>query len=253
MFDLKDKVIFVTGGGSGIGRATVELCRSLGAKVIAADLAEAAETHAALGLSDDDLAVQLDVSDEAAVEASMQAVSEKYGRLDGLVNSAGITGQGPIDMVPRALWDKVMDVQLTGTFLVCQKAMALFKAQQSGAIVNLASIYGLVGGTGGIPYNTAKAGVAHMTKCMAADHGRENIRVNAVAPGYIDTPMTVFLNDDSVAAFRDKFVAAHPLKRAGTPEEVAQAIVFLLSDAAAFISGTVLPVDGGFSQIKEIV
>lgn len=251
MIELKDRIILVTGAASGIGRATASLCKALGAKLIATDLAGAGEISEQLELSGEDMAASLDVTDEMGIETLIQDIKARFGRLDGLVNSAGINGQGPAHMIPRSVWDKTLDVQLTGTFLMCQKSLSLFMEQSSGSIVNIASTYGLIGGPGNVSYNTAKGGVVQLTRCLAADYGGQNIRVNCVGPGYIETPMTSML--DKAPEMREKFVNMHLLRRPGQPHEVAQAVAFLLSDAASYITGAALPVDGGFSAAKLII
>ncbi len=253
MLDLQNKVIFITGAASGIGQATGYLSKTLGAKIVAADLSDKDIINKAVGLDENDMAVQLDVSDEESIITAMAEVKEKYGRLDGLVNSAGISGMGAAHQVQKEVWEKTLSVHMTGTFLLCQKALDFFMPQQSGAIVNLASTYGLIGGTGNFPYNSAKGGIVQMTRCLAADYGAMNIRANCVAPGYIETPMTVMLDGEQAKPFRDRFVELHALKRPGKAEEVAKTIVFLLSDAASFVTGAALPVDGGYSAVKEVV
>lgn len=253
IFTLDKKIVFITGAASGIGKATTMLCKELGARVVAADLGPADETKNTLSLSENDLALQLDVSDEASVTSAMAQVKATYGQLDGIVNSAGISGMGAAHQVPLASWQKTIEVHMTGTFLVCQKALGLFLEQKSGAIVNVASTYGLIGGTGNFSYNSAKGGIVQMTRCLAADYGPMNIRANCVAPGYIETPMTTMLDGEAAEPFRNRFVEMHSLKRAGKPEEVARAIVFLLSDASSYVTGAALPVDGGYSAAKEII
>ena len=236
MSSLQNKTILVTGAASGIGAAVVEELISAGASVLAADLAEA-----------DDLPAPhhrlvVDVSNEASVEQ----VFEGLTGLDGLVNAAGITGIGPIQDLDTEQWQKVLGVNLTGTMLMSRYATGLMlRDGRAGSIVNVSSAYGLTGGPGNVAYNVSKSGVAQLTRCMAADLGAKNIRVNAVCPGYIETPMTDMLKH--AGAFRDQFVAMHLLQRPGLPGEVAKVICFLLSDDASYISGVNLPVDGGFT------
>ena len=250
---LDGRLILVTGAASGIGKCTVAACRAAGARVVAADLQPVGAITAAAGLGADDLALSLDVADATAVRAALEAVQARYGHLDGLVNCAGINGQGTIDQVKLEQFRKVLAVHVEGTFNLTQAALPLLRAGSRPAIVNLCSIYGMTGGPANLAYNTAKGAILQFTRCMAADLGAEGIRVNAVSPGYIDTPMTFMLQHEAAARMRDKFVQMHLLKRPGQPEEVAKAIRFLLSDEASFITGANLPGDGGFSAATPIL
>jgi NAD(P)-dependent dehydrogenase (short-subunit alcohol dehydrogenase family) len=233
MTDLKDRVIFVTGAASGIGAATAAACRAAGAKVIGADRAEVANV---------DMAITLDVSDEAAVNSAVAQAFEGYGRIDGLANCAGISVSGPVTMMRIADWDRAISVNLTGSMLCARAVIPEMMKAGKGAIVNISSIYGLTGGQGNTPYNVSKAGVAQLTRCMAADYGAAGIRVNSVCPGYIKTPMVDMLSGQ----IEQNFINMHLLRRAGQPEEVANVIRFLLSDEASYVTGANIPVDGGF-------
>lgn len=247
---LDAKTIFITGAASGIGRATARACLDAGARVAAADLRPAAEIEAALGAGTDALALTLDVSDEPAVCAAVAAAIARFGPIQGLVNCAGINAQGAAHTLDLALWQRALAVHLTGSFLLAKHVLPSMLAAKSGAIVNVASVYGMTGGQGTTAYNSAKGGVLQLTRSLAADYGAAGIRVNAVSPGYIDTPMTDVLDKLPI---KERFIAMHPLGRPGRPEEVASAIVFLLSDAASFITAANLPVDGGFSGTQLIV
>jgi len=250
---LDGRIILVTGAASGIGKCTVAACRAAGARIVAADLQPAAAIATAADLGSEDLALSLDVADSAAVQTGLAAVQARYGHLDGLVNCAGINGQGSIDHIRLEQFRKVLAVHVEGTFNLTQAALPLLRAGHRSAIVNLCSIYGMTGGPANLAYNTAKGAILQFTRCMAADLGPEGIRVNAVSPGYIDTPMTFMLQHEAAARMRDKFVQMHLLKRPGQPEEVAKAIRFLLSEEASFITGANLPVDGGFSAAALIL
>ena len=233
MIDLKDRVIFVTGAASGIGAATAAACRAAGAIVAGADRAEVAGV---------DLALKLDVSDETSVTAAVANIVGAYGRIDGLANCAGISVQGPVTMMRMEDWDRALSVNLTGTMLCARAAIPEMMKTGKGSVVNISSVYGLTGGPGNTPYNVSKAGVAQLTKCMAADYGAAGIRVNSVCPGYIKTPMVDML----AGQIEQNFINMHLLRRAGEPEEVANVIRFLLSDQASYVTGANIPVDGGF-------
>lgn len=250
MSSLSDKIIMVTGAASGIGAATCRAARDAGATIIATDLADEAAIEEGAATTDADLIVRLDVSDETAVENCVSEAMSKYGRIDGLVNCAGIQSPGPAHTQDVGVWNKILSVQLTGTFIVCKHVVQQMLKAKSGSIVNTASIYGMSGGRGNVSYNTAKGGTLQLTRSMAADYGAAGIRVNSVSPGYIDTPMSAMLKD--AGEFRDRFVAMHALGRPGMPAEVAAANVFLLSDAASFITAANLPVDGGFASTHII-
>lgn len=250
MARLDGKTIFITGAASGIGLATVQAVRAAGGKAIAADLKPAGDIVAAAGEGDDLLALTLDVSDEAAVEAAAKQATT-WNRVTGLVNCAGINGRGVVHSLDTAAWRKVLDVHVSGTAFTAKHLLPNLMAAQSGSIVNVASVYGMIGGGGNAPYNTAKGAILQLTRCMAADYGGMGIRVNSVSPGYIETPMSSLLSH--APAMRERFIKMHALGRPGQPEEVAKAIVFLLSDDASFITAANLPVDGGFSGTQSIV
>jgi NAD(P)-dependent dehydrogenase (short-subunit alcohol dehydrogenase family) len=236
---MEGKVAVVTGAASGIGAATAQRFAAEGATVVGWDL-EGAD-------------VALDVRDEAAVEAAVGDVVAAHGRLDAVVHAAGVAGGGPVHLVPAEEWDRVVDINLKGTFLVGKHAVAVMLGQEPidggrGAIVNIASVEGLAGTEGGSTYNAAKGGVVILTKNMAIDYGRAGIRVNAVCPGFIDTPMLqgVFEMEGMTDVLAD-ITAAHQLGRLGRAEEIASAALFLCSDDASFVTGVALPVDGGYT------
>lgn len=233
------KVAVVTGAASGIGAATRARFRAEGATVIGWDL--------------DGSDVALDVRDEASIQQGFAAAVARHGRVDAVVHAAGVAGGGPVHLVPADEWDRVISINLTGTFLVGKHAAVTMLDQEPvdgerGSIVNIASVEGLAGTEGGSSYNAAKGGVVILTKNMAIDFGRSGIRVNAVCPGFIDTPMLrdVFAMD-GMQPIREDIAAAHQLGRLGRPEEIAAACLFLCTPDASFVTGVALPVDGGYT------
>jgi NAD(P)-dependent dehydrogenase (short-subunit alcohol dehydrogenase family) len=232
---LDGRVALVTGGASGIGEATTARFREEGAVVATLDVQ-----------GDVDHAV--DVRDEPGVEAAVRAVLEREGRLDVVVNAAGVAGGGPVHLLDAGEWDRVVDVNLKGTFLVAKHAAAAMLPRGSGSIVNIASIEGLEGTEGGSAYNASKGGVVLLTKNMAIDYGRVGIRVNCICPGFIETPMmAAVMENEGMKTYRDKWLEEHKLGRFGQPSEIAAAALFLASDDASFVTGHALVVDGGFT------
>jgi NAD(P)-dependent dehydrogenase (short-subunit alcohol dehydrogenase family) len=231
---LDGRVALVTGAASGIGEACIDRFRAEGAEAVGLDLQ--GSDHA------------VDVRDEEAVARAIDSVRDAHGRLDVLVNAAGVAGGGPVHQLAAAEWDRVLDVNLKGTYLVCKHALAVMVPQRSGSIVNIASIEGIEGTEGGSVYNASKGGVVLLTKNMAIDYGRIGIRVNCICPGFIDTPMfrSVMALED-MAQVRERVREEHKLGRFGRPEEVAAAALFLASDDSSFVTGHALVVDGGFT------
>jgi NAD(P)-dependent dehydrogenase (short-subunit alcohol dehydrogenase family) len=229
-------VALVTGAASGIGEACVVRLTDEGAVVVGLDVEG--------GVAN----VRVDVRDEEAVARAVGDVMAVHGRLDIVVNAAGVAGGGPVHQLGAAEWDRVLDVNLKGTYLVCKHALGAMVGQRSGNIVNIASIEGIEGTEGGSAYNASKGGVVLLTKNMAIDYGRMGIRVNCICPGFIDTPMLRSVMDlDVMAQVRDRYREAHMLGRFGRPEEIASAALFLASDDASFVTGHALVVDGGFT------
>lgn len=242
---LNDSVAIVTGGARGIGRAiALELARA-GAKVVVnyAGRADKAEETVQLirEAGSEGIAVQADVSQAADVERLVKTAVGAFGKVDILVNNAGITRDNLILRMKEADWDAVLDTNLKGMFL-CTKAVSKgMLKQRSGAIVNISSVVGVTGNAGQANYAAAKAGVLGFTKSIAKELAPRGIRVNAVAPGYILTDMTGTLAEE----VKNEILGEIPLSRIGDPEEVAQAVLFLVSPAAAYITGQTLCVDGG--------
>ncbi len=242
--ELNGKIALITGGARGIGKAIgLELGRA-GARLAVADLLleQAEETAAEFRKSGMDAAAfAVDVADAGGVEAMVKAVMERYGAIDILVNNAGITRDSLLIRMKESDWDAVIAVNLKGTFN-CTKAVArpMMKAR-GGAIVNIASVVGVMGNAGQANYSASKAGVIGLTKTAAKELASRNIRVNAVAPGYIETEMTRKLSEEA----RNAFLTLIPLRRPGLPEDVAKVVRFLAGPASAYVTGQVIHVDGG--------
>ncbi len=252
---LKDKVALVTGAGSGIGATTATLFAREGAAVALADLRPEPVRERAAGISAGGaaaLALAGDVACSADAERLVAATVERFGGLDILVNCAGVTPRyAPEDWDFEQTWDWVLSVNLKGTYLMSRYATAAMRRRGGGAVVNLSSIYGLVGrpaffGTGHDPYPPSKGAIVTLTRDMANSFGADGIRVNALCPGFIYTHMTRTLTEDP--EWLRQMLAMEPLGRLGQPEEVAKAALFLASDDASFITGVALPVDGGYTS-----
>ncbi|MFA7586877.1 MAG: SDR family oxidoreductase [Novosphingobium sp.] len=241
MDSLENKRILVSGGASGIGRATAAVLSARGARVAVIDRAAATGVPA-------EIALKADLSQEAEVAAAVEQAGKTLGGIDGLVHSAGIAGLGTAVDLELDRWDQVLAVHLTGAMLLARHAIPAMLDAGGGAIVNVASIYGMVGGSNNLAYNSAKGAIVQLTRSIAADYGRQGIRANSVSPGYIETPLSDLLKQDR--RMLEAFVDMHVLGRGGQPEEVAAAIAFLLSDEASFITAVNLPVDGGFTGAR---
>ena len=247
---MKGKVALVTGGARGIGGAIAERFVEAGAAVTLFDLdGSAVQPHAdRLTSKGRALAVTGDVTNEDHVCRAVERALECYGQLDVLVNNVGIDVSRPILELHASAWDKQLAVNVKGAFLFSKHAIPSMMGR-GGAIVNIASVRAFVSYAGGIAYDTSKAALIGFTRTLALDHGKDKIRVNAVCPGYVDTPLT----EEWLKTLADpektmrQVVAAHPLGRIGVPRDVAEAVLFLASDAASFITGAALIVDGGMS------
>lgn len=249
---LEGKVAVVTGGTLGIGRATVENFHAEGANVVSlATNRERTEALAAAFEHDERpvMALVADVTDEAAVAGAMQQVLECFGRIDILVNNAGVNAYFDATTMTEAEWDSVFAVDLKGAWLCAKHALPAMREQQSGSIVNISSIHSLMTIRGMFPYAAAKSGLVGMTRSMALDFGPDNIRVNAICPGWTRTNLVQewFDMQPDPAAAEQEVIDVHPLGRIATPAEVANFIAFVASDEASFITGAALLIDGGLS------
>lgn len=234
------KIVVVTGGESGIGLAAAQSLAQKGAKVITADLSA---TVTALDPQATIAAFKTDVADPNAVQGLVDAVMRAHGRIDCLIQSAGIGLDVPlVDTTPEQ-FDRIITVNLKGMFLVGQAVARIMVAQGSGAIVNIASVSGLRGNVGRAAYGASKGGVVTMSEVMAVELAQAGVRVNIVAPGPVETPLVAQLHDQEI---RQSWYDTVPMRRYGTPDEIANAAIFLCSDEASYINGHTLVVDGGF-------
>lgn len=241
---VKDKVVIITGGGSGIGKETGILFAKEGAKVVVGDVNEkaGAETVELIkNAGGDAIFTKLDVSNREQTRQAIKDTIAEYGRIDVLINNAGIIQDALVVKMTEEQWDKVVNINLKGPFNCIQAVVEQMIAQGGGVILNISSIVALYGNVGQTNYAATKAGLVGMTKTLAKELGKKGIRVNAIAPGFIYTPMTATVPEKILEMMKEKT----PLKRLGTPADVANALLFLASDDASFINGAVISVDGG--------
>jgi 3-oxoacyl-[acyl-carrier protein] reductase len=244
---LAGKGALVTGGGRGIGQAIAQALAAEGAPVAIADWDEPsakqtaeelnAQGHQALGF-------KADVTQATQMEEVVKQTLEAFGNLTILVNNAGITKDNLVLRMSEEDWDRVLDVNLKGVFITTKAVVRSMLKQRDGRIVNIASVVGLIGNAGQANYSSSKAGIIGFTKSAAREFASRHVRVNAIAPGFIETAMTEALDEEA----RARLITQIPLPRLGTPDDVAAAVVFLVSDAAAYVTGHVLHVDGGMAM-----
>lgn len=244
----KGKVAFVTGAGSGIGRATALAFASAGTSVAVADISEESSCETAQLIEEQGgraVAVKCDVTKAEEVKTALDQTIKEFGRLDFAFNNAGIEQRNAaVADFEEDEWNRIIDTNLRGAFLCMKYEIPLLLKQGGGAIVNVSSGAGVIGIKGGAAYTAAKHGVIGLTKSAALDYAAQNIRVNAVAPGYIDTPMMDRFTGGTTEG-QKKVIAQEPIGRMGQPEEIANAVVWLCSDASSFIVGHALIIDGG--------
>ncbi len=238
--------VCITGGSGGIGRAAVKAFAAAGFQVVftyltqsAAAASLAAEVRASGGEA---IAVQADLTDSRQVEMLFAKAAAVFGGIDVLVNNAGIAAQGLLMDLPESEWDRILDVNLKSVYLCCKAALPYMVSKKKGCIINVSSMWGQAGASCEAAYSAAKAGVIGLSKALAKEMGPSHIRVNCIAPGVIDTPMNAGLSEADLQALREET----PLETIGRPEDVAALMLFLASDRAAFITGQVLGVNGGY-------
>lgn len=234
---LKGKIALVTGGARGIGKEIVLKYVENGATVISGDLIDADYTHENVEH------IKLNVTDRENIKEVAKQIKEKYGKLDILVNNAGITRDSLLQRMKEEDWDLVVDINLKGVFNVMQAFTSLLFKSEAPSVINMASVVGVDGNTGQTNYAATKGGVIAMSKTWAKEFGRKNLRSNAIAPGFIKTDMTHVLPEELV----EKILVNTPLQKMGDAQDVANAALFLASDASKFITGQVLRIDGGLS------
>ena len=248
---LKDKVTIVTGASSGIGRASAIVFAQNGAKVVVADIDEEGGKGTVgeiLKIGGKAIFVKTDVSNASDARRCVESAVEEFGRLDCLFNNAGFNPVGTVVDTSEELWDRVLDVNLKGMFLMCKYAIPEMKKTGKGAIVCTASVDGVLAIPNEAAYIASKGGIISLVRAMALDHAKENIRVNCILPGAIRTPLYErFMKENE--NFEDQ-ADQHAMQRIGEPEEIGQVAMFLLSDAPTFVTGAIIPVDGGYSAVK---
>ncbi len=246
---LQGKVMMVTGASSGIGLACAERFVREGAVVHGFDVAEKPAAWAEIEKQAPGSTFTVgDVREEAAQKAWAADVKAANGRIDSIVTAAGVAGGGPVHLIPTEEWQRVQDINLTGTFLSVKAVIDTMLEQRSGTIITVASVEGLEGAEGGSTYNASKGGVILLTKNLAMDYSRMGIRSNCICPGFIDTPLfQSVIGQPGLAESRESIMEQHKIGRFGRPEEIAGAAFFLASDDSSFVTGHALPVDGGYT------
>jgi NAD(P)-dependent dehydrogenase (short-subunit alcohol dehydrogenase family) len=252
---LQDRVALITGAASGIGAACAARFSEEGAVIAGFDVQKPVDDwwgRVSAAAPTSTFREGVDVRCEADVEAAVRAAVESFGRIDVLVNAAGVGGGAPAHELATEEWDRVVDINLKGSFLAAKHALVRMVGQGSGNIIHVASVEGLEGMSSSLPYNASKGGVVLMTKNMAIDYGRYGIRVNCLCPGLIETPLTAPLRMEGLEHVHEAMRSWHVLERFGKPEEVASCALFLASDEASFVTGHALVVDGGWTAGRRL-
>jgi NAD(P)-dependent dehydrogenase (short-subunit alcohol dehydrogenase family) len=246
---LQDRVALITGAASGIGASCALRFATEGARVAGLDV-ERPDPAAWKSVGDAAPGTSFHVADvrnESALRAAVDEVLAQFGRIDALVNCAGVAGGGPVHLLEADDWDRVIDINLKGTFLACKCVLPQMLEQGSGSVINIASVEGIEGFEGGSVYNASKGGVISLSQNLAIDYGRAGIRVNALCPGFIDTPLLRRTMGDALSEYLDRVIEATQIGRLGEPEEIASAAAFLASDDASYMTGQCLVIDGGYT------
>ena len=244
------QVAIVTAGGSGIGAATARRFAGEGAAVVVADLSGTRAEAVVSGIETGGgraAAIKMDAANEDAVQRTLRLALDTFGRIDVMINNAGLAEPAPLHEISLESWNRVIAVTLTSVFLGMKHCLPIMRALRRGAIVNTASISGIGGDYGLSSYNAAKAGVINLTRAAAIENAPLNIRINCVCPGFIDTRATQILGGDRADELRRHYAAAHPIGRVGEAGEIASTVLFLASDEASFITGAAVVADGGLT------
>jgi len=241
--DLSNKIAIITGSGRGIGRSIAECLTGFGAKVVISDLDQSMVDRVAAEIGSGAIGIACNVTNSTQVEQLFKQTQEKLGRVDIVVNNAGVTRDGLMIRMDEKDWDMVLDINLKGAFLVSKAAARIMMKQRSGRIVNISSVVGLIGNSGQANYSASKAGLIGLTMSTAKELAARGVTVNAVAPGFIETEMTAVLPE----AAREQLLNKVALRRPGTPMDIAHAVAFLASDEASYITGQILAIDGGLA------
>ena len=246
LFDLEGKTAVVTGASRGLGKAMAIGLAKAGADVVVTDILDTSETVSEIKkLNRESLGLVVDVSNKSDIEAMVKKIRDKFGNIDILVNNAGILRTGDAEVIDKDDWDKVLQVNLTGQFLCAQAVGREMIKQKTGSIINIASIAGLGGYASSVPYSASKAGVILMTKTLAVEWGKHNVRVNTICPGVFATDMTdSYLKDKQ---FKDMIKNKVPLGRPAKPDELVGTVVYLASKASDYMTGHALVIDGGWT------
>ncbi len=245
---LKDKVAIITGAASGIGRATAKLFAEHGAKVVVADIDNEGSEQTVTEIRDkgnESIFIRTDVTVNNDTQNLVEQAVETFGKLDILFNNAGIAMRLPVAELPEEDWHRCLDVNLNGVFLCAKAAIPAMQKNGGGTIINMSSIYGIVGADVRAAYVASKGAVTNLTRGMALDYAQDNIRVNCICPGFVETPLVagVINTPDEYQKLADK----HPMQRLGQPIEIAYGALYLASDESAFVTGIALPIDGGYT------